>query len=196
MPFTWLPHELVVDPLTKVVSIAQRHDSICLMHGGQQFHIQHGQVFEEGAGAPLKRDDLPGWFWDQVRALTPLARQSCGFVLPEEELTSADQLPLDLVEQIRALPEHIRTQLLGQALGASRIDEKAPETSDEGSDTSLEPDSLTIDPEVSRKGTEVSRKGTEPPRPQTWPCPECQREVPLAHKGVHIARFTRNGKCS
>ena len=177
--FTYTPHQLVVDPYTKYTEIRHAHDSVCLIAEGQQYHIQHGQVYDGGIGAPIPLDDLPTWFWDRVRALTPEARRSCGFVLPEEEVHTAADLPADLVAQISALPEHIRAELLQ---GSSRMPEKAPKTSDEGSDPSVPSDGLKNDPRASQ--------------PKMWTCESCGLEIPLAKKGVHLARLARLKRCA
>jgi hypothetical protein len=31
--------------------------------------------------------EVPSWFWDEARGMTPLARQEVGLVLPEEQAT-------------------------------------------------------------------------------------------------------------
>jgi len=108
MPFTFRPHEHVVDPYTKFTEVAHRHDYISVMNGGQTFYIQHGQVYESGAGLPLAEEALPSWFWDQVEALTPEAKYACGF------LRKAADLPSDFLRQFETLPPEIRAQLVQQ----------------------------------------------------------------------------------
>ena len=183
MPFTYRPHELSVDPLTHVVACLQLHDSICLMNGQEQFNIQHGQVFYQGAGNPVPKDELPGWFWEQCRALTPQARKSCGFTLPEDEVHTVSDLPTDFIEQFRKLSPEIQRQLASEAgINLGSLDKK--------SDPDPEPD-----PEDDSISDEVINLAPEPKVIRVWGCPHCHQELPMARKGVHLALRAKHGRC-
>lgn len=46
--------------------------------------VQGGRYFSDEGTEEFDYHDLPEWFWDEARKITPKVRQECGLILPEE----------------------------------------------------------------------------------------------------------------
>ncbi len=174
MPFTFLPHETVEDPHTRLIEVRQPHNYICLMTEHQRYYLQDGLLYEGSGGSTLPLSTAPTWVREQYAALSTSARRAVGFETP----------PSPLTDQFSTLQPEVQERLMALiADKAPRMPDKAPQISDQYEDEDPEDDGLPDDPEP-----------FEVPSPHYWTCEECQEFVKLSHKGLHIARHRRAAK--
>ena len=175
--FTFRPHDIIIDPVTNSSQVRQRENFITITAQGERYYIQRGQVYVGENQPPVSQSSLPGWFWDQVRLLSPQARQTCGMELPEEKEAAAE---MALQQKLAALPLDIRSQIdaLLNPIQPLISDDPTPEyqPTDEAEE---EPVEAPVAPQEAKM----------------WTCPECSQSLPLKHKGVHIGMFRRLGRC-
>ncbi len=176
--FTFRPHDITIDPVSQASIVRQRTNFITIMSGGERYYVQDGQVYIGENQPPVPKASLPGWFWDQIRILTPAARAMVGMQLPEEVEAAETQV---LRKRLDALPPSIRSQI--EALLEPPQPLIKPQDPEPYSDPYLEEDEPISMP-------------VEPTQANTWLCPECGKTIRNKAKGAHIAGFRRLGRCT
>ena len=177
--FTLKCHDTTTDQNGMPYTI-QARNYLLLSCNGERLYIQNGQVWEGENSEPLRDDQIPDWFYSQVRMQSPEARREVGYLLPEDREQDAEEALERLARDLNVLPEVLREK--ARALfQAPTMDGKAPKTSAQYDDMAQEETPLKIDLKASR--------------PTTWTCEACNQEVPLKQKGVHKARLSRLGRC-
>lgn len=159
----------------------QSNNYVMLSHAGQRLWVQAGQVWQGENSSPLPANQLPDWFNEQIRQLSPQARREVGYLLPEDREFDAKKALEGLARDFDNLPDGLKKKLLVFAEG-SGINEKAPKISNETSDMAREEAQHSID--------------SRGPRPKTWTCDTCQQTMSTKVKGVHIGRLRRLGSCA
>ncbi len=177
MSFTFKPHTITTDPLTGHQSVQQHSNFVMLSNAGLRLYIQHGHVYSGGTN-PVPQADLPEWFWESFRKLTPSARKACGLELPEDKVQTVDQLPAEILQFVRSLPEHLKAHLLGTE--APRMPQVETSPTGQYNHESSDSEPVVDDPEASRL--------------KLWTCDECGEETILRRKGVHKAGHARAAK--
>lgn len=177
--FTFQCHEVYKDS-NGMLHTVEKNPYLMLSCAGQRLYVQHGQVWSGPESDPIPPDQLPGWFFAQLRAQSHEARKSVGYYLPQDKEYEADQALEKLARDLETLPDSIKEKLAA-LVGAPRIDEKVPKISGETSDMAHEETQLKIDPKASRL--------------KTWTCDTCGEEMSTKVKGVHLGRLKRLGSC-
>src|SRR5262245_9661112 len=118
MPVNWRPHHQYHHPQTGLPVTDHVANYVMLSNARQNLIVQDGKVFQGDTELPPSQ--YPAWFWDAFRALTPSARRAVGLELPEDKITSVDELPAGFLEMFNALPDDLKVQLLAKK--APRID--------------------------------------------------------------------------
>jgi len=78
MAFSLKPHVVKKKEGSEGAILARVSPYVRLMaEGGPPIFIQHGAFYTEG-GQSMKRADLPDWFEEELKKMTPLARRECG----------------------------------------------------------------------------------------------------------------------
>lgn len=192
------PHTITTDPTTGAQAVHQHSNFVMLSNAGLRLYVQHGEVYN-GGNDPLPQADLPTWFWDSFRKLTPSARKACGLELPEDEIKSVDQLPVALLELLKSVPEHLKAQLLGTE--APRMPQVETSPTGQYNHESSDSGHVVDDPGASRPTykpslTDLVSDGlkNEVSPPKDWVCDECGEATTLRRKGVHKAGHARAAK--
>lgn len=187
--FTLSAHDSATDHNGMPFTV-QARNYIMVMNGYQKYWVQGGKVYEGENSPAIALNDLPDWFFDQMRLHTPESRKGVGFHLPEDRERDAQKNVAELVAQWDNLPDDLKAKLAQQILPqASRKPEKAPKISSQY-DGMGEKESASTD---LVEGLETVSTSLQV---KTWVCDQCQQDIPLTKKGAHIARFRRHGKCS
>lgn len=178
--FNFRPHDIVVDPISGASVVRERTNYVTLMSGGERFYLQDGQVFQSENRPPLRKDQIPGWVYEQIRTLSPQARAMVGFVNDEERQMKAEEAARTLLNQAANLSPEVLASLQQMLEPVKPL--VGPVEPDPYQDPPLEEDELI----------------SQPPQvldPNLWNCPECHKDIRPKAKGVHIACFKRLGRC-
>ena len=177
--FTLKCHDTAVDQNGMPYTV-QARNYLMLSADGQRLYVQNGQVWNGENSPPLSDDQIPDWFYDQIRMQSPDARREVGYLLPEDREKDAEAALERLARDLNVLPETLREKAR-ELFQAPTMVSKAPKTSAQYDDKGEEETPLKIDPKGSR--------------PTSWTCEACNQEIPLRQKGVHKARLSRLGRC-
>lgn len=202
MPFTWQVDEFKADrngnPYCEHVNdfvMLSRAEEKHLPNGrvqyvnNQKFFVQHGTIYDEG-GSEIPFDAAPEWVQDECHRITADTRRLIGLKLPEDRKREQAETTEALLTQFENLPDELK-QALAAKLGIRGTEnaKKAPKISSEASGT------YPMLP-VSDLLADALETVPTPLQAKTWTCDECQETIPLTHKGTHVARLKKLGKCS
>ncbi len=154
---------------------------------GPPLFIQEGKVYAEG-GDEIPKDQLPGWFHEQVKIMTPQARLEIGYRLPDDP---RPRLPGEQEGEKFYLRDGKFYNEDGQEMPGMNLAKS--EEKDQG---------IT----VNQWGIEIPYTGPIPEDQRSvpagqpygevkmWTCPDCAVEMPLRKKGNHTVQENRKKK--
>lgn len=179
--FTFRCHDTATDQNGMPYTI-QARNYLMLSEHGERLYVQGGQVWNGENSPPIDEDDLPDWFFAQMRRQSPAARKEVGYQLPEDREAEADEALEKIAKHYQSLSPALKAEMRNLLEEASRIDGKALKVFEST------PDMASVDPQL-----KIDSRASSP---KTWACEACGKEIPTTHKGVHIGRLRRLGRCS
>ncbi len=135
---------------------------------GPPLFIQEGKVYAEG-GDEIPKDQLPGWFHEQVKIMTPQARLEIGYRLPDDP----------------------RPRLPGEQEGEKFYLRGGKFYNEDGQEMPTMP--LANDGKIPEDQRSVPA-GQPYGEVKMWTCPVCEVEMPLRKKGNHTVQENRKKK--
>lgn len=100
---------------TRIISESHR---LCFTYGSEQYIVNEGEVYFPN-GTNIPKAEVPEKVWDDLRRCSPQARKTVMIQLPEDKITTTNDLDVGSVEWFRSLPPEIREQLVEEVQTAT-----------------------------------------------------------------------------